>query len=142
MQRNHYSCCWDKGYIYIFFKNCSNVMKLILRVFKDCLCYQLLCIITSHKVFTVSLPGVIDDNICTNYGCYWLSTGIYWVVEVHRRRGEAEPSLDFNNPTFSSQLKPHMYYLVFSTYLYFAHTQIHILVPFAPIRFCPAMSYV
>lgn len=90
-------------------KNCSNEMKLTLRVFKDCLCHQLLCIITSHKVFTVSLPGVIDDNICTNYGCYWLSTGIYWAVEVHRRRGEAEPSLDFNSPTFSSQLKPYMY---------------------------------
>lgn len=25
---------------------------------------------------------------------------------------------------------------------FFAHKQIHILVPFAPIRFCPAMSYV
>lgn len=45
-------------------------MKFILRVFKDCFCYKFLCIIILYKVFIVFLFGVIDDNICINYGCY------------------------------------------------------------------------
>lgn len=77
-------------------------MKLILRVFKDCFCYKFLCIIILYKVFIVFLFGVIDDNICINYGCYWLFMGIYWVVEVYRRWGEVEFFLDFNNLIFFS----------------------------------------